>query len=178
MNPEVTKAILAAQERKWLLKSIESHLLPAFIQRGFTQEPRKALNPPIDRRYSLAFPLSNRVRIRESVTETVTIQLAPYRLNAFRINATTRPKEDGTRPFVRFEMYAFPRFFMFGWWSWFCVRPRPFRSSTQEDYDRLALRVAEYIPELDMALREGKLGPHLRRVVIPRPVVSSQKSVP
>jgi hypothetical protein len=40
----------------------------------------------------------------------------------------------------------------------------------QADYDKLVLRVAGFLPELELALREGNLGPHMRRIVIPHPV--------
>jgi hypothetical protein len=41
---------------------------------------------------------------------------------------------------------------------------RRFRSPVQADYEKLALRVAGLLPELELALREGKLGPHMRRL--------------
>jgi hypothetical protein len=177
MNPEMTKAMAASQARKWLLKSIESHLVPAIIQLRFTQEIERTLKPPIDRRHTLAFPLPNLVRIRDSSLDMIQIQFAPYRFNAFRINASIRLGEAigndhtlsqirGAVPNDRFEMYAHRRLWMFWWLSWFSVRPRPFGSPKQEDYEKLALRVASYVPELEDALREGKLDPHMRHVVI------------
>ena len=45
-----------------------------------------------------------------------------------------------------------------------------FRTPVQSDYDKLALRVACLLPEVELALREGKLGPHMRKIVIPRGV--------
>src|SRR5581483_3024158 len=174
MSPEMTKVMHAAQVRKWLLRSIELHLLPAFVQQGFTQEPQNAHEPPIDRRRTLAFPLNDLVRMRESAVDTVRIQFAPYRFNAFRINATTRPKKDDGWPISRFEMYAFPRLFALWWWSWFSVNRWPFRAPNQADYEKLALRVAGYVAELEVALHEGRLGPHLRHVVIQRPVVGGR----
>jgi hypothetical protein len=52
--------------------------------------------------------------------------------------------------------------------AWFSVWHWPCRSPAPADYDNLALWVADLVPEIDLALREGKLGPHVRRVVIPR----------
>jgi hypothetical protein len=37
----------------------------------------------------------------------------------------------------------------------------------QHDYETLAVRVASYEPELEVALREGSLGPHMRRLFLP-----------
>jgi hypothetical protein len=48
--------------------------------------------------------------------------------------------------------------------AWFSVGYRPLRAPTQTDYDRLALQVAGLLPELELALREGKLGTHIRRL--------------
>jgi hypothetical protein len=107
----------------------------------------------------------------------VEIQFAPYRRAAFRLNAAVAPKagimtltghvpaEDLCVHWLDevFEMYASPR-----WRSWFslwfsrCRRPIP------SNYDRLALRVAGFLPEVESALREGTLGPHMRKVVIRR----------
>jgi hypothetical protein len=58
------------------------------------------------------------------------------------------------------EMYACPRWFkFFSLWLYYL------RSPKQADYDKLALRVAGIVPELELALREDRLGPHMRRLV-------------
>jgi len=44
------------------------------------------------------------------------------------------------------------------------------------DFEKLAVRVSNYVPELDLALREGKLGPHLRRKLLPYYVPITNKS--
>jgi hypothetical protein len=64
-------------------------------------------------------------------------------------------------------MYASPRWWAWGW-GWFSLRFWLFRKPVQAEYDELALRVAGFLPEIDLALREDRLGPHMRRVVIPR----------
>ena len=48
--------------------------------------------------------------------------------------------------------------------AWFSVRYWPLRAPTQADYDKLALQVVGLLPEIELALREGKLGPHMRRM--------------
>lgn len=60
------------------------------------------------------------------------------------------------------EMYEWPR-----WRIWFSLRFWRLRRAVQSDYDRLALRVAALVPEVELALTEGKLGPHMRRIVFP-----------
>jgi hypothetical protein len=58
-------------------------------------------------------------------------------------------------------MYACPRWFrFFSLWLYYL------RSPKQADYDKLALRVAGFVPELELALREDRLGPHMRRLVL------------
>jgi hypothetical protein len=46
--------------------------------------------------------------------------------------------------------------------QWFSVWHWPLLSPLRADYDNLALRVVEILPELELALREGTLGPHMR----------------
>jgi hypothetical protein len=61
-----------------------------------------------------------------------------------------------------YVMYALPRWQVpFFAWHW------PYHSPTQSDYEKLAQRVAGFVPELESALREGKLGRHMRRFSIP-----------
>jgi hypothetical protein len=62
-----------------------------------------------------------------------------------------------------FEMYACPRLRI-----WFSLRFWRFRRPIQNNYKKLALRVAGLLQELDLALREGRLGPHMRQLVFPR----------
>ena len=112
-----------------------------------------------------------------------------YQRAAFRINAGVAPKQGmmtvtGHWPAEGvcvhwlnefFEMYASSR-----WRSWFSLWFWRFRIPVQSDYDKLALRVAGFLPEVELALREGKLGLHVRRVVIPRrpPVLTPKGAAP
>jgi len=172
------------QRRDWLVESIRTYLLPALVDRGFEAAPR--LNRGlVDREYTVSLPLGRLLRERESRLELAEIQFAPYGRAAFRINAGVPPKEGiatftgrlapeeldaGGLPY-HFEMYAWPR-----WSIWFSVWRWPGRSLSQANYDKLAIRVASFVPELELALREGSLGPHIRKVVIPHP--SSGDSFP
>jgi hypothetical protein len=58
--------------------------------------------------------------------------------------------------------------------SWFSVRRWPWQTAVREDYERLALRVLGFVPELELALREARIGPHVRRMVFSHPVFETE----
>jgi hypothetical protein len=168
------------KNREWLIQSLREHLLPVLVKRGFEVRPL-VQRGPVDREFVESFPLGRLIRARELGIDLIEIQFAPYRRAAFRMNVGVAPKE-GIMTFTghwraedvavhwlneSFDMYAFPR-----WRIWFSVWRWPGRSATQAEFDKLALRVASYIPELELALREGRLGPHMRRLLIERPTPS------
>jgi hypothetical protein len=150
--------------------------LPIFIQQGFAATPR-VHSGPVDRKSADIFPfdLLRRTRLDGGV-DLVEIQFMTYQRAAFRINACAVPKEgmmtlgghrtaeqlDAGGLHDHFEMYASPR-----WRRWFSLRFWRFRTPVQSDYDRLALRVATFLPEIELALREDKLGPHVCKIAIP-----------
>jgi hypothetical protein len=171
------KALNTKGHRGWLIESVRTHLLPALVEYGFEVSP-PAHSGPVDRESVLSFPDWGRlIRGRESGVDLIEIQLAPRRRAAFRINAGVAPKEGIDTPtghwsgqdvlvhwlYDYFEMYSLPR-----WRIWFSVRNPLYRSRTPSDYDQLIIRVTRLIPEVESALREGRLGPHMRRVVIRR----------
>jgi hypothetical protein len=171
-----------AKARRWLIEAIEGHLLPSLVQEGFKLAPLEVLHPPVDRRYVQAFPLGRMVRTSESGVDWVSIQFATHLRNAFRINARVEPPKGIIKPRNRipavagfvasglsehFEMYSRPRLWPWFTWGWFSVLHWPFRSPVKHDYEKLAVRVSNYVPELELALREGKLGPHMRRLLLP-----------
>ncbi len=190
----------AKQQREWLQHSVRSHLLPVLMKHGFQAAPTKPFSPPVDRDYVVSFPSWGRlIRIRESELDLVEIQFATHGRAAFRINAGVMPKDsvitvkghqagEGVSVHsldVWFETHARP-------WlrpilnalgleplgAWFSVWRWPYQSRTQEDYERLARRAGSVVPELELALREGRLGRHLRRVVLPsrnRPQLHTEK---
>jgi hypothetical protein len=169
------------RHRKFLLESVRTHILPVLIERGFVLAP-KTYEGPVDREFVQAFPLGFLRRARpDGRVDLVEIQFASYGGAAFRINACGVPKDgmmtlgghrtaeklDAGGLHDHFEMYASPRLWAWGW-GWFSLRFWLFRKPVQAEYDELALRVAGFLPEIDLALREDRLGPHMRRVVIPR----------
>jgi len=116
--------------------------------------------------------------------DLVEIQFKTYQRAAFRINATAALKEgmmtvgghrtveelhagglhnhfeSHARPWLRPALRAL-RVEPMG--EWFSVWHWPLRSP-KASYDKLAKRVAGILPELELALREGKPGPHMRRL--------------
>ena len=160
-----------------LLQSVQTRILPVFVQQGFSVAP-PVHNSPIDRKSADTFPFGlRRARPDARGVDLVEIQFMTYQRAAFRINACAVPKEGmmtvgGHRSVDEleagglhdhFEMYDSPR-----WWRWFSLWFWRFRTPEKSDYDKLVRRVAGYLPEIELALHDGKLGPHIRKIVIPR----------
>ena len=167
------------RKRDWLLRSLGDHVVPVFVQHGFTSVPL-VFQGAMSREYKETFPPCHFIRSRENQIDFVEIQLAPYRADYFRINAGIRSIEglvemSGHQALdralalwvERFEMLANPRFWQFWWWSWFTVRTW-FREPTEISYGRLARRVAGYFSEVEMALHHKQVGRHMRRALIPK----------
>lgn len=177
----------AKRRKELLVESVRTHLLPALIRRGFAIAPRQGECGPVDRKAVGISPFGQMHRVRpEGETDLVEIQFMTYQRAAFRINACAVPKEgmitDGghktaeecialgvkdlythARPWLRPALRAL-RVEPLG--EWFSVWTWPLRAPTQADYDKLALKAVGILPELELALREGKLGPHIRRLVM------------
>ncbi len=175
------------ERRNWLIQSLRTHLLSVLIEQGFAVAPAVAPghSGPVDRELVLALPLGRLVRHRERGVDLIEIDFRTYRRAAFRIAAGVAPKEGlmtltghwaAEELYVGwlnefYVMYALPRWQVsFYAWHW------PYRSPTQRDYEKLAQRVAGFVPELELALREGKLGPHMRRFLIPRPNIKKEQT--
>jgi hypothetical protein len=180
------KDLEAKRGRRLLEESVQTHLLPALTKLGFEAAPVAEYGGSADREFVRGFPQwGNLIRERESIIDKVEIQFSTYERAAFRINATPVPKEGmmtaaghqtaeeihasglhchfetHARPWLRPSLRAFglePLGEWFSVWHW------PILPPTQADYDKLALHVAGILPELELALREGKLGPHVRRL--------------
>jgi hypothetical protein len=187
--PGLALAVRAANEgRDVLTQSIQRHLMPVLMKQGFEVARPEELTGIADRDYLLSFPPWGRLmRPRESGVDLVEIQFAKHGRAAFRINAGVAPKEGMTtwtghraaenlhvhwleryfeshaRPWLRPGLRALglePLGEWFSVWHW---TPR----TTQQDFKKLALKAASIVPELELALREGQLCPHIRMVAIP-----------
>lgn len=165
-------------------KSVRTHLVPAIIKLGFEPAPPRSRDEPEDRKYSGCFPLWGRwIRRREPIVDQLQIQFSTYGRAAFRMNASAVPKdgmmthgghktaeeclalgvhdlETHARPWLR-PFLRVLRVEPSG--AWFSLWHPPLGSPAPADYEKLALQAVEILPELDLALREGKLGPHMRR---------------
>jgi hypothetical protein len=183
-----TKERKLRKHKDLLLQSVQGHILPFFIDKGFAVGPQSK-TAALDRKSASTFPFELR-RVRpDAGVDLVEIQFMTYQRAAFRINAGVAPREGlmtatGHWPAEEvcvhwlsefFEMYASRR-----WRRWFCLWLWRFRTPLQSDYDKLALRISGFLPEVELALREGKLGPHMRRVAIHRrpPVLTPQGTAP
>jgi hypothetical protein len=175
----------AKRRKDLLVESVRTHLLPALMQRGFEAAPL-VHDDPAERKSIGTFPIGLLRRARaDGGVDLVEIQFMTYQRAAFRINSCAVPKEGmmtaaGPRTAEElfagglhdhFETHARPwlrpglralRVEPLG--EWFSVWRWPLRSPKQAAYDKLAMRVVGILPELDLALREGKLGPHIRRL--------------
>jgi hypothetical protein len=183
----------ARRRRSLLEESVRTHLLPALIKLGFQPAPARSQDDADDRRYSGCFPAWGQLtRARDTTVDKVEIQFSSYGRAAFRINATAVPKDGMMTAFGHriageiqasglhdhFETHARSwlrptlrtlRVEPLG--EWFSLWRLPLRSSTPTDYDRLSLQAVAILPELELALREGKTGPHIRRLEFkPSPV--------
>ena len=173
------------KERRWLINAIRNRLLPEFVRRGFKIVPISK-GGLIDRELIYNSPFGTLRRPGSRGFELVEVQLITYGRAAFRILAGAAPP-NGLETFnghiaaedilvgwldESFEIYQYPLL-----WSclpslaYFSIKPWQKRASSQEDYDALAQWVASLIPEVELALRDGKCGPHVRLVKInhPRP---------
>ena len=172
------------KRRSLLEQSVRAFLPPALIKLGFEPAHPRSRNEPEDQKYSGCFPAWGRlIRRREATVDQVEIQFSTYGRAAFRINAATVPKdgmltfggrktaeeclalgvhdlETHARPWLRPVLRAL-RVEPVG--AWFSMWSLSLRSPTRADYDKLAVRAVGVLPELELALREGKLGPHIRR---------------
>ena len=185
------------KHRDLLLDSVRTHLLPAFIERGFAIRPR-VRQEPTDRKSAGTFPFELLRRSRpDGGIDLVEIQFATYQRAAFRINACAAPKEGmmtigghwsaeelhagglhdhletHARPWLRPCLRALG---LEPLGAWFSLPFWSFRCPVQADYEKLALRVVGFLPEIELALREGKIGPHLRRVVFPKKLRTADRS--
>ena len=178
------------QHRQWLIESVRTHLLPAFVEHGFDVAPHVSRGLA-DRDFLLALPLGRLIRHRmPDLVDLAEIEFAPHGAPAFQVIAGTAPKEGlmtfsghwaaedlyagwldecfvtHARPWLRFVGSALGAEDL---GAWFSVWYAPWQTPASTDYERLALRVAGYQPEIEVALRGGRLGPHLRKVVISHP---------
>ncbi len=115
-----------------------------------------------------AYPFGRLFRIRGAGFDLVDIELERFGKPAFRIGAGVLPKGDGASP-VDVWAGALPTLFTFGdqvpfIGGWFSLWHWPGRTITPTDIESLVVRVSSVVvPEIEMALREGRCGRHARK---------------
>lgn len=162
------------KDRDHFIEAVRTQLLPTLLQNGFSVAPLVTDRGPVDRELAASLPLGRLRRRREDAigVDLVEIALARHR-NAFRLSVGVAPAK-GVRTFTGlwpaedvlvgwldefFEMYASPT-----WRRWFSVRRWPWQAApSQEDHEQLAREVSSLLPELEAALRQGRVGPHAAR---------------
>jgi hypothetical protein len=182
----------AKKRREWLVASVHAHLLPAFTKQGFVVAPLQELNEPMNRDYSSCFPHWERLmRHRESVVDLVEIQFASHGRAGFRISLGVASRDGMTTWAGQLAPEQMSVHFLEEWFesdarpwmrklnlppfgSWFSVWHWPWHAPNRKNFEDTVLQAAEILPEIEAALREGKSGPHLRKVVLrwssrPRP---------
>jgi hypothetical protein len=177
MASSATAALRRKKQRDALLQAVRTQLLPLFLRNGFTVAPLTNDREPVDRELIASHPLGRLRRWREdgSGVDLVEINFSRDR-RAFRLQAGVAPAQ-GVRGYLGvcpaedalvgwldqfFEMYASPT-----WRRWFKVRRWPWGPAPRhEDYEKLARDVGNLLPEVEAALRDGHVGPHIRRVVL------------
>jgi len=174
----------ARRRKDLLVESVRTHLLPVLLQRGFVAVPLEAIGS-VGRKSVSTSPFGRLWRRRpDGGIDQVEIQFSTYERAAFRIKACAVPKEGmmtdtghktseecvalgvhdletHARPWLRPILRAIglePLGEWFSVWHW------PLRPPTRADYDKLALRAVAILPELELALHERNLGPHMRRL--------------
>jgi hypothetical protein len=120
-----------------------------------------------------AFPFGRLRRPAPSGLEIVEIQLEKRGAHAFRLNFGIAPaggiehvaghvaQEDIwvhylDRSYAAYQWPAFRRWFSV--WHW------PGAAVSEADYEKLVDSVVKLIPEVERALRDGELGPHIKRI--------------
>jgi len=155
------------------MTSIRSHLVRELVRHGFevVPLPRRA-GEPKDRELIVAFPFGMLRRVGPRGFELVEIQLDKRRV-AFRLNFGIVPFDginvvyghvDAEEVLVGwldryYCLYQCPFFHM-----WFSVRRWLGGQVTQKHYDLLVTRVVQLIPEVELTLREGRRGHHVRLI--------------
>jgi hypothetical protein len=166
-----------SKERRWLREAIRLQLIPQLVERGFELGPfpTSKLGSP-DREFLVSFPFGRLRRRVAAGFEQIEIQLAPYNAAAFRLNLGVVPaggvegvlghiaaEDAGVHSLPEyFALYSCPRFSLnFAVRCWWWSR----RERTEDDYRALVAYVVGLLPEVDQALGDGKIGPHIGHTV-------------
>lgn len=164
------------KERRWLIDSIRNQMLPEFARRDFEiVKLHSSEQHPIDRELIASLPFGLLRRRTDRGIEQIEINLSAHGRAAFNINIGIVPDTgiESSTGYVEpervlvtwldcyFVLCARRRFFApfsvrHPWWSRLPI--------TEADYEQLVDRVVALLPEVDQALSNKKIGPHIRKV--------------
>lgn len=161
---------MVSQQRRWLIDSIESLLLPELERHGFRRVPLTPIEARGEIRF--AFPFGRLRREGPGGFELVEIQLDKYGAADFRLNLGVAPpggiehEVTGRVPQEDIRVHYLDHSYEMseaGWRKkWFSVRPLPWSEPSKSDYDELVRKVVGWLPEIEALFGEGKVGEHIR----------------
>jgi hypothetical protein len=162
---------VADRERQWLIKSIRTLLLPAFEKFGFVVNPLG--EDELQSELRKLMPLGRLRRVESHSIDLIEVQINRYS-SSFRLNLGSIPPEGAvsagrhiaqesikTVSDLDIHFFVHPLFLnngLFSVWHW------PWRKVVASDYDDLVSKVIKLIPEIELALSEGKCSSHIRLV--------------
>lgn len=165
---------MAKEQRRWLIESIESHLLPELERRGFERVPLTAEESRSEMR--VGFPFGRLRREGPNGFELVEIQLDKNRAPAFRMNLGVVPpggiehevagrisQED---VWVHYLDHSYEMYEVSWLRKWFSLSRVPWSDASEADYQDLVRKVVDRLPEIDALFEEGELGKHMREVYV------------
>jgi hypothetical protein len=163
--------------RRQLIDAVKLHLLPRLLASGFHLAPLAKSGEDLDRELVASLPLGRLRRRRDDGAGFDLVEIDfDRRRPAFRLTAGVAPAggvatfagssapEDALVGWLDqfFEMYANPT-----WRRWFGIWRWPWQTvPTRIDYEQLVKSVCTLLPEVEAALQNGRLGPHMRLVVL------------
>ena len=167
---------MTAPKRKWMVKALQEHLVPAFQKQGFdlTFEPKDA-----PREMRSMYRLGHLKRRIPDGIEQVDILMSEAPRSSFSVtfgfisNEGITIKNKGwssadelrvAEARIHNALCWSPRLFFSAWWWIFYW---PWQTPKYEDYVALVKRVAALISEVEEVFRNGSVGPHVRQLDIP-----------
>lgn len=165
---------------KWLHKAIVEILIPVLQDRGFAWHKQRPARE-VGREIVLGLPFGSMRRTNTNSVDIVEISLKKGDRSYFVLHAGSVPLK-GARSWLTGRHYDADKIEICAleesWTmvnckrlyalSYFGFRFKSLRTLSQEDYQDLIRRVVSYLPEIDDALRDGIIGPHMICEKFPR----------
>lgn len=165
---------------KWLHAAIVDILIPALQDRGFVWHKQRPASE-VGREIVLSWPFGSMRRTNATSVDIVEITLKKRDRSFFLLVVGSVPLEGARNWFTGrhysseeieicdleelWQLVNCKRFFEL---SYFGFRFKSWRTLSQKDYRDLVKRVVSYLPEIDDALRNRSVGPHMTYAKFPR----------